>query len=244
MLGGSEDDGILAAPAVGILVRNMLFSQQHARILQFLQYGFVGGLIEQSCKGPCFLGQMALAVNRHHNTQLRIFLAHLKVLCTVSGSGMNAAGTGFQRNMVPHNNQGITVQEGMSTNHVFQLIALDFAKSLIFGKTCHCHDAFHQFLGHDIAFTVVSFHHNIIKLRIETYGQVAGQGPCGGGPDNHIQVIQGIHHPFKLTLVILNGELHIDGIAMVLLVFNFCLCQSSLTGGAPVNGAHPLVNAA
>ena len=84
-----------------VLVDDVLHSKHRAGLLQMLGDHLIGCLSGQSCKLPCLFGELAVAVHRHHNGQVRIMVAaDLKVLHTVSGSRMHAARAAFQGDMV------------------------------------------------------------------------------------------------------------------------------------------------
>ena len=44
------------------------------------------------------------------------------------------------------------------------------------------HDLLRQGLGHDIQLAVGGLHHGVALVGVQGDGQVAGQGPDGGGP--------------------------------------------------------------
>ena len=77
---------------------------------------------------------------------------------------------------------------------------------------------------------------------MEGDGQVAGQGPDGGGPDDEVQLA--LVQVAQLALVIVHGELHIHGGAGVVLILDLRLGQGGLVVIAPVHGLQALVDIA
>ena len=73
-------------------------------------------------------------------------------------------------------------------------------------------------------------------------GQVAGQRPDGGGPDHEVgfaQIKLG-----ELALIVLHGELDVDGGAGIVLVLDIGLCHGGDAVGAPGHGLQALVDVA
>ena len=96
-LGGcTEDDGVLAAPAVCILVLNVFLAQQAVQLGQVFQNGDIGIEYEHALELlASFSSELALGINGAQDGQL-VFQAGFKVDIAVTRSGMYAAGTSFQ----------------------------------------------------------------------------------------------------------------------------------------------------
>ncbi len=90
---------------------------------------------------------------------------------------------------------------------------------------------------------VGGLHNGIALSGVEGDGQVAGEGPDGGGPDEEVHLR---HVPVlsQLALVVLHLELHIDGGTGVVLVLDLRLGQGGLVVGAPVHRLEALVDIA
>ena len=100
----TEDDGVLAAPAVCILVFNIFFAKEHVQLGQIFQNRNVSVEYKHTCKAfASFSGQLALFVNRAKDGQF-IFQASFKVNVTVTRSCMYATGTSFSGNVISHYN--------------------------------------------------------------------------------------------------------------------------------------------
>src|SRR5699024_895017 len=122
LLGGAEDDGIVAAPAMGVLVDDVLHAHQVAGALDVLQNDLIG--IPDLETGELLAslgGQAAGVVHGNDHGQLGIVLgADLKVLDAVAGRGVDTAGAAFQGDVVAQDDQTGAVQEGMLVLQHFQ----------------------------------------------------------------------------------------------------------------------------
>ena len=102
---------------------DLLGSQQGAVFFHLRKDGFVG-LVEGLPRKLAGLdGLPSGSVHRNHHGDLRIILADVKVLHTKSRSGVNAAGTGVQRDMVADDDQRIPIQKRVPCRQMFQLAA-------------------------------------------------------------------------------------------------------------------------
>ena len=113
---------------------------------------------------------------------------------------------------------------------------------LIAVKAADLHDLLHQGLGHDVHFPVGGLHHGVALIGMQGDGQVPGQGPDGGGPDDEEKLAL-VQMP-QLAQVVVHGELHIHRCAGIVLVFDLSLSQSCLVVGAPIYGLEALVDVA
>ena len=66
---------------------------------------------------------------------------------------------------------------------------------------------FHQGFGHDVGDALVGLHPAVGFMGVDAQGQVAGQGPGGGGPSQKVQVFFSLH-----------GEAHERGLFLYILV--------------------------
>ena len=157
---------------------------------------------------------------------------------------MNTAGTGFQCNVLAYNNQRITVNQRMLGGHILQLGALDGTDNFIGVNACRCCNRGNQVGSQNINLTIRNLHKGILKVRVQRNCQVARQGPGGGGPDYEVYVVSGADDRADLALIVLDSELHINGFALCVLVFNFSFSQSGLIMRAPVNRLQTLIDVA
>ena len=109
---GPEDDGLLAAPAVGIAVDDLLAGKERAALLHIRQDDGVGllGLHPGVLAGV--VGVAALIVHRHHHIHA-VAQAGLIVVGTEAGGGVDAAGTGVHGDVVRQHQTAGLGQEGV-----------------------------------------------------------------------------------------------------------------------------------
>ena len=182
-----------------------------------------------------------------------ISLVDFKVVDAVSRCGMNAAGAGIQRDMVPFQNIDGAVAVGFRSEmseRVFEFrkvelraqhftadkfIIFDFAVS----KGCRS-----ELLIHEVVFICgLVVYPDIGEFRI--HADVAGSrdGPRGGGPDDGKDLAR-ICAFWLESMDVDHRVFDIDGRRLSVLVFDFCFGQCCLTVGAPVNGLLALVDVA
>src|SRR5699024_7346163 len=89
--GGPEDDGLLAPPAVGVGVDDVLAGEEHAALLHVGQDDGVGLLGLQAGVLAGVVGVPALVVHGDHHVDL-VPLAGLIVVGAEAGGGVDAAG--------------------------------------------------------------------------------------------------------------------------------------------------------
>ncbi len=125
LLRGTEKNGMLAAPAMGILVHDFFLCPKNIAIDQGLQNGYIGFIGGQSCKFPGKFVHFAVFIYGNHDVffQERIVLANNKVFNTMTGGSMHAACTAFQGHMVAKDKVGFFIHERMLTNYTFQFCA-------------------------------------------------------------------------------------------------------------------------
>ena len=116
---------MMAAPAMRVLVGDVLHTHQMAALLDVLQNDLVGVPDLETGKLLARLGgQAARVVHGNDNGNLRIVIdADLKVLNTMAGSGVDAARAAFQRDVVTQNDQTLAVKERMLILHELELTA-------------------------------------------------------------------------------------------------------------------------
>ena len=85
----------------------------------------------------------------------------------------------------------------------------------------------------------------ILEVGVQAGGDVGGQGPGGGGPDNDPGLVQrDVVLSQHAVGVVGQLEADVDGIALVLGVLNLGFGQGGTVLGAPINGFHALVDVA
>ena len=199
---------------------------------------FIG---RKTCKLTCFLGQNAVAVNGTDDGNFGIVAADVVVVNTVSGSGMDAARTAFERNMVADNQQRLTVEEGMLCFHILQLAALNGADNLIIGFAGFLHCGLVKLGRHDVKL-LTAFDDGILIARTDADRNIRGKRPCGGCPDHEGNLCGIDTHSFKLAQIVGHGELDVDGMAGILCVLNLRFREGGLTFRAPIYGLQSAID--
>ena len=236
----AEDDGALAAPAVGIGVNDLLTCKQRTVVLHILQNDGVGLVGFQTCVLPCIIGVAAAVVDRHHHLHT-VAQAGLIVVRAEAGSGVDAAGTAVHRDILSQNQTAGLVEEGMLSQHILKECTLVGLHDLVILKAADLHDLLDQSLGND-QMLVICLHDGVALAGMQSDREVAGQGPDGGGPDHEGELLVRVGGEF--ALIVLHGEADISGGTGIVLVLDLRLSQSGLVLGAPVNGLETLVDVA
>ena len=220
---------------------DLLAGEESAALLHVGQDDGVGRL----CLHPGVLAGVvsvaALVVHGDHHLHA-VPAAGLIVVRAKARGGVDAAGAGVHGDVVGQQQAAGLVQEGVLGQHILKERARVGLHDLIGVNAAHLHHLFHQGLRHDVGLAVVGLHQGVALVGVEGDGQVAGQGPDGGGPDHKEQLA--VVQMAQLALVILHGEFHIDGGAGVVLVLDLRLSQGGLIVGAPVHRLEPLVDIA
>ena len=241
-LGGSpEDDGALAAPAVGIAVNNVLRSEEHAALLHVGQDHRVGFLGAHAGVLAGVIGVAALVVHRHHHLHAVAHAGQI-VVSAEAGSGVDAAGAGVHGDVIGQQQAGGLGQEGVIRQHIFiegTGVAFQDLKAV---KAADVHDLLGQGLGHDVHLAVGSLHNGVALIGVQGDGQVAGQGPDGGGPDDEEELA--LVQVAQLAQIVVHGELDVNRGAGVVLILDLGLGQGGLILGAPVHRLQALVDVA
>ena len=218
---------------------NVLGGKQRPGGLHIRQDDGVGLLGLQPRVLAGVIGVAALVVHRHHHVH-PVPLAGLVVVGAEAGSGVDAAGTGVHGDIVRQHQTGGLGQEGVVGQHILKEGPGMGGQNGVALHAADLHHLFHQGLGQDVDLPVGVPHQGIALLRVQGDGQVAGEGPDGGGPDHKGDLALVI--PVQLPQVVVEGELHIHRGAGVVLVLDLGLRQSGLVVGAPVDGLEALVD--
>ena len=155
---------------------------------------------------------------------------------------MDTARAGVHGDVVRQHQAGGLGQEGVIGQHILEKAAGVGLHDVVAVEAADLHDLLGQGLRHDVQLAVGSFHHGVALVRVEGDGQVAGQRPDGGGPDDEVELA--VIQVGQLAQVVVHGELDVDGGAGVVLILDLRLGQGRLVVGAPVHGLQALVDVA
>ena len=227
---------------------DVLLAEEESLLLQVLHHHIIAlGVVLAVIP---LIGHNALGVHGHLHPDvgealLVVLLADEEVVGAETGGGVDAARAGVQGHMVPVEDHAVPVKEGVLCRHELKAAALKGGKDLAGGvvQPGLLADPFTEVLGHDIHLSVGGLEEHVVKAGVEADGQVARDGPGGGGPDDEIHLGKVPVLP-QLALVVPNGELHKDGGTGVVLVLDLSLGQGGLVVGAPIDRLQALVDKA
>lgn len=246
------DDRVLAAPAVRVLMVDVLLAEEHpcmSELHDLLHFRIPYGEARE-IRVARFVGHIALRIDRAERIQIElafvvVFLYHFEVVHAVSRSGMNAAGAGIEGDVVAFQNIGRTVDERMMERGQFPFRAEHFTT----GEFPVFHLAFleslrSKLLVHEVVFVRVEIVHPYIgEFRVHADGEVRRDGPRRRGPDDGEELLF-IHAVRAEALDVHGREFHVDGGRLAVLIFDLCFCQCGLAVRAPVHGLLALVDVA
>ena len=130
----------------------------------------------------------------------------------------------------------------MLREHILEEAAGMGLDDLIAVKAADLHDLLGQSLGHDVHLAVRRLDDGICLVRMQGDGEVAGQRPDGGSPDDEAEL--GEVEVAELSKIVLHRELDVNGGAGIVLILDLGLGESGLVLGAPVDGLKSLIDMA
>ena len=131
----------------------------------------------------------------------------------------------------------------MVCQHIFKERALVAGDDGIVLHAADLHDLLHERLGDEILLAVLVIADDDIAFdRVQRDGEVAGQCPDRGRPDDEREVLLLLVR--ELALIVVQGELDIDRGAGIVLIFDLGLSQRRLIVVAPVDGLQALIDVA
>ena len=246
LVGGAEDDGILASPAVRVAVYDVLGGEDRVRGDEVCEDGRVRLEDLEALVLAAGGVEASVVIDVHDEVaagrDLRIFAADVVVVRAVGRRGMNAAGTCVECDVLAENDERIALEERMARGHKLHLSSLEHGDGSDSLKSRLFENAVAELLRHDIVFAVRRLDHAVLKSRIEADRKVAGDSPGGGSPDDEVCVIE--VHAAEQALIVRHAELYEDRGDLIVLVLDLSLGESGLVGGAPIDGLFALVDVA
>ena len=240
--GGTEDDGVLAAPAVRIAMDDLLGSEERAGFLHVVQDHGVGLLDEHALILAGIVGVAALIIDGHDHVHA-VAAAGLIVVRTEAGRGVDAARTGIHRDVISQHQAARLGQERVLGEHIFIEVTGVGLDDRIVLDLADGHDLLHERLGDDVHLAVVLILHDGIALvGVQGDGKVAGQRPDRGRPNDEIELA--LIEVAELAEIVVHRELDIHGRAGVVLILDLRLSESGLVVIAPVNRLEALIDVA
>ena len=218
---------------------DVLAGEQRAVVLHILQDDGVGRIGGHALVLAGVGGVLALIVHGHYHVHAVALAGHI-VVGTEAGCGVDAAGTGVHGDVIRQHQAGGLGQEGMVGQHILEEGTGVRLHDLVAVEAADLHDLLDQCLGHDVHLAVGRLDHGVALVGVQGDGQVAGQGPDGGGPDHEVQLA--VVQMAQLALIVVHGELDVDGGAGIVLILDLRLGQGRLVVGAPIHGLQALVD--
>ena len=187
LLGGAEDDRLVAAPAVRIGVLDVVTAQQHAAGFEQLDDGFVGGEDFLAVVLGKAFGDVASGIDAGGGIE-SVLDAGVEVVGAVGGSGVNRAGALVHGDVVGQHAEDVAVEEGMGEDGAFELRAGEGGENIdasVLADAKPRQDSGSQFGGEeiDLAGRFVEDGH-VLGAGMEGDGHGGRQGPGRGGPDD------------------------------------------------------------
>ena len=229
LFGGAEEDGRLGPPAVGIAVRQGLFMQKAPFPPKTLHDQWVA--VEDVPPFQLWIlhRRKELAIGPHQLEQTEV-MGQVEVVHAVIGSRMHQARARIRCDVVRQQHGTFAIDPGVPCHEGLEFLAsanLDRVQL----HTELRREIIPQRNGHDVM-EATGPYHGVFEIRVHGHGQVAGQGPWGGGPDGQEEGNGQVQAP---GLGLRHGEGHGDGGAGPVSVFDLGLGQGRAGAIAPVD---------
>ena len=242
LIGGAEQDRLLAAPAMGILVLELLHGEQGPVRLHPRGNGLTGVAGRHSrADRPRLLRHKSPVIDRHDDGQLRIFAADIEIVHAVAGCRVHTAGAALESDMVAQDDEGFPFEEGMTRRHRFEFPTGKGREDGILLPPGQLHDLLGQF-GRQNEILPFALHHLVGEFRPQADRHVGREGPGGGGPDQEGGLVLVDPGRRQQALVILDREFDVNRIARVLGVLDLRLGQGRLAFRAPMDRLEAFIN--
>ncbi len=240
--GGAEDDGGLVAPAVGIAVGEACRLDQGAPGLEGVHDLLVGA--EDMLAGEeGGVGQEAAVAAHGVLHPQAVAVADQIIIQAMAGGGVDGAGAGLQGDMLPEDDGHLAVIEGVLELQPLEGVAPAIGDDPVAVDAPAVQVVAHQTLGEDEALAArvaLGLDEDVFQLGVEGHGLVGGQGPGGGGPDDHGQGAVAAPVGHRVTageegLLVQDREADVDGDGLLVGVFHLGLRESGTAVDAPVH---------
>jgi hypothetical protein len=249
LLGGAEDDRLLAPPVVRVAVFDFDLGEKGAGVLEMLcddgvgfPYGLAadplgGGVVEAAVGEDGAVAFEALA-----DTGLVVFFA-------VTGRGVDQARAVGGGDVVGGDDAAGAIDEGVAVFEVQEVAAVDGLEDLRVGVGAVGEDGFDEIEREDrgaLAAVGGVVDQGVFELGVDGRGEVGGERPRGRRPDEEADGAVRLAHAAGEELVhalwIGGGELDVDAGIFDVLVFELGVGEGSLVGDGPRHGLELFVN--
>ena len=178
--------------------------------------------------------EAAAVVDRRVGLQA-VLQADVVVLPAVPRRGVHAAGARLEGHVRAEHDERVAVVERVAAAPALQAAGVDVAEHGIVADPEGPHAALHQVLGQDVDLARIDLDGGVGEVRVQRDGEVRGQRPGGGRPDDHRHRFPGERRA-ELGQLVPDRELHVHGGRAFVLVLDLGLGQRGLAGEAPVDG--------
>ena len=183
----TENDGIAAAPAVRIAVRENLGGKQRAAFLHILHDFRVGYIISHTGVGTGFFCLISLVVNGDEDGQMISHTGDI-VVRTESGSCMDTARTAVHCDIFGSDKQTVVVKERMTCGHALKCAARECFEDFDLFNAARLERLIAECCRNNISVAVACADKAVFIPRMNRNGKVARQCPGGGRPNYEICV--------------------------------------------------------
>ncbi|OPY86034.1 MAG: hypothetical protein A4E72_01749 [Syntrophus sp. PtaU1.Bin208] len=214
--------------------------QQGADFLELPIDAVIGVKDEFACKIGHVGGKAPVGIDGGVVFQA-VFHSDFVVLLSVSRGDMDAARSGIQGDKRGQDHETFPVDQGVTGFLTLKHRPGKFIQNFIGlpAATEGVDAVIQHFLGKDEDIFVKLDRH-VLKFFVQGNGQIGGNRPGGGRPDDDADLLSGQLGPHRRDIGD-HGKLYIDGGCSMIGILNFRLGQRRFTGGAPVHGFLSLI---
>ena len=245
LLGGAEDDGVVAAPAVGVGVVEVGLAHEGAAGADEIDDDGVG-LEDLEALVAELGGGVAEAAGGVDVAELGEAVAGAgeKVVGAVRGGGVDGTGTLLGGDVVGVDAQDEAVEEGVLEGDAVELRAGEAGDLGGVGEVAGGAGVDGERFGDDVDVAIGVPEGDVVELGVEGDGEGRGEGPGGGGPDDGEN--RGLARETGGNGGGVGGELvaDVDGGRGVHFVLDLGLGEGGAIVDAPVDGFEALVDEA
>ena len=233
LLRGPEDDGLFAAPAVGIGVGQAALLEESPVALHVL--GDARVRVEDVQAGVARRPGDEFPVLVDGRVDIdAVGLPGQEVVVSVAGGGMHGPGAVLESDVFGQHEPGFPIDEGMPGREALQLAAGEGRQDLGGAPVELLGDGGEQAVGQDINFPS-DFDGRVLVVGVEGDGHVGRQGPGCRRPDEDVGLLPREGRVFRAE-VGNHGKADVDRGRDFVLVLDLGFGQGGLAVGAPVNG--------
>ena len=241
LLGSAEDHRFFAAPAVRIAVTDLAKFEQRPDGIEFFGNQSVRLIDLDPGKELDVKTVLTVIIDGIIDLQSVTQSSEI-VVVAVAGGGVDTAGTGFESDVLPKDDQRRAVIQRVTASLLFKEGRSESRGDPVRFPSEGFSDLFDQTFGNHQILTT-DFDQSVGEVGIKADAEIGGDGPGGRRPDDEGKglVAKGGKLRWQRSV---KGELDIDRIGGVIGVFDFGFGEGGDAGRAPVHRLLPLEEAA